>query len=378
MQEVYCSKVMFFRILALIRKEMLAVWRDKKSRMMLIIPPMIQLLIFSMAATLDVKNATIGILNLDQGAESFELEQRFRGSPIFTNMIYLQSVEEMTRLIDNQKVSMVVHMDEQFSRNLRANKVADVQLILDGRRSNATQIIQGYASEIIQKFSNDLAAELNIPQQQTQLFPRNWFNPNLLYYWFNVPNLSGVLTMLIGLTITALSVARERELGTFDQLLVSPLQPIEILIGKTIPAMVIGVAEGLMIVAAAIFVFDIPFIGSFPLLFLSMVVFISSIVGVGLFISSLSKNQQQAILGSFVFMTPAVTLSGYATPIENMPEWLQQLTVINPLRYYLIIAKGLFLKDMPARIVFDNIWPMILIAIFTLTSSALFFRRKLE
>ncbi|MFI0435110.1 MAG: ABC transporter permease [Parachlamydiaceae bacterium] len=369
---------MFFRILALIYKELLAVWRDKKSRAMLIVPPITQLLIFSMAATLDVKNVSIGILNFDNGGQSYELIQRFVGSPTFNKIVYLDSVADIAKVIDNQIVSMVIHFDAQFSRNLKAKKAADLQLILDGRKSNTTQIIQGYAATIVQKFSEDLAVQLNIQQQQTEVFPRNWFNPNLLYYWFNIPNLTGVLTMLIGLTITALSVAREREIGTFDQLLVSPLQPIEILIGKTIPALIIGLIEGAVIVSAAIFIFRVPFIGSLPLLFFSMGVFISSVVGVGLFISSLSKNQQQAILGSFVFMTPAVTLSGYATPIENMPDWLQKVTIINPLTYYLVIAKGLFLKNMPARIVCDNLWPMALIACFTLTGAGWFFRRRLE
>lgn len=369
---------MIHRILALIYKEILAVWRDKKSRAMLIVPPLLQLMVFSLAATLDVKNVPIGILNRDNGAESFELLQRFHGSPTFNKIIYLKSVNEIKQRIDNQDIAMVIHIDEQFSRNLRAKKTADVQLILDGRRSNTTQIVQGYAASIIDQFNHDFATRIQYPQQQTQIFPRNWFNPNLLYYWFNVPNLSGILTMLIGLTVTALSVARERELGTFDQLLVSPLQPIEILIGKTIPALIIGLFEGTIIVSAAIFIFRIPFVGSLPLLYFSMFVFISSIIGVGLFISSLSMNQQQAILGSFVFMTPAVTLSGYATPIENMPQWLQEVTMINPLRYYLVIAKGLFLKDMPVRIVLDHVWPMAIIACFTLTGASWFFRRRLE
>jgi len=368
---------MYSRLVALVIKELLAVWRDKKSRAMLIVPPLLQLLIFSFAGTLDVKNVPVGILNRDSGAESFELVQRFHGSPTFSKIIYLHTIQEIASVIDNQKVLMVLHIDEQFSRNLRANKVADVQLILDGRKSNTTQIVQGYVATIIDQFNRDFAARVNIPQQQTEIFPRNWFNPNLLYYWFNVPNLSGILTMLIGLTITALSVARERELGTFEQLLVSPLTPVEILIGKTIPALIIGLIEGTVIVCAAIFVFQIPFIGSFFLLYLSMFVFISSIVGVGLFISSLSMNQQQAILGSFIFMTPAVTLSGYATPIENMPVWLQKVTLVNPLRYYLVIAKGLFLKDMSAKIVFDNVWPMAIIACFTLTGASSFFRRRL-
>lgn len=369
---------MLFRILALIHKEILAVWRDQKSRMMLIVPPLFQLLIFSFAATLDVKNVSIAILNSDNGPESFELIQRFRGSPTFTTILYLDSVADIAHVIDNQKVSMVIHIDSQFSRLIKAKKKADVQLILDGRKSNTTQIIQGYAASIINRFSKDIETNLGIQEQQTEIFPRNWFNPNLLYYWFNVPNLSGILTMLIGLTITALSVARERELGTFDQLLVSPLQPFEILAGKTIPAIMIGLMEGTVIIAAAVYIFRIPFTGSLLLLYFSMFVFICSIVGAGLFISSLSKNQQQAILGSFIFMIPAVTLSGYATPIENMPVWLQDLTVINPLRYYLVIAKGIFLKDMPAKIVLDNVWPMAIIACFTLTGAAWFFRRRLE
>ncbi len=369
---------MFTRVLALIYKELLAVWRDKKSRTVLIVPPILQLVVFSLAATLDVKNVPIGILNRDSGAEAYELVQRFHGAPTFNKIIYLESVKEIADVVDNQKAVMVVHLDEQFSRNLRANKKADIQLVIDGRKSNTAQIVQGYALSIIDQYNRDYAARVNIEQQNTEIFPRNWFNPNLLYYWFNVPNLSGVLTLLIGLTVTGLSIARERELGTFDQLLVSPLQPIEILIGKTIPALIIGLIEGSVIVSAGILIFKIPFTGSFFLLYSGMFVFLCSIIGVGLFISSLSMTQQQAILGSFVFMTPAVLLSGYATPVENMPTWLQKVALADPLYYYLIIAKGVFLKDMPASIVFDNIWPMAVIACFTLTGAAWFFRRRLE
>ena len=366
------------RILTLIFKEFLAVWRDKKSRVVLLIPPLIQLMVFSMAATLDVKNVPIAVLNRDSGAESFELIQRFRGSPTFNKILYLDSLKDITHTIDNQNAVMVIHIDEQFSRDLRAGKGSNIQFIFDGRKSNTSQIVQGYAIKIVDDYNKDFAARVNISQQKTEIFPRNWYNPNLLYYWFNVPNLSGILTMLIALTVTGLSIARERELGTFDQLLVSPLKPIEILIGKTLPALFISLIEGTVIVLAAIWIFQIPFTGSFLLLYTSMFVFISSIIGVGLFISSLSMTQQQAILGSFVFMIPAVTLSGYATPIENMPNWLQQATLLNPLRYYLVIAKGLFLKDMPAHIVFENIWPMAAIAICNLTGAAWFFRRRLE
>ena len=184
--------------------------------------------------------------------------------------------------------------------------------------------------------------------------------------------------MLVGLVVTALSVAREKELGTFDQLLVSPLSPTEIIIGKTIPAVIIGMFEGSIIVAVGVLIFQVPFEGSLVALYLSMFVFISSIVGVGLFISSLAKTQQQAMLGSFVFMTPAVLMSGFATPIENMPAWLQPVTFLIPLRYYLVIAKGIFLKNIPFLIILKNLWPMAAIACFTLTGAGWFFRRRLE
>jgi ABC-2 type transport system permease protein len=369
---------MLQRILSLMYKEFLAVWRDKKSRLVLIVPPLVQLLIFAFAATLDVKNVHIGILNRDNGEQAIELTQRFNGSPIFTKITYLKSVEDIAPFIDNQEGVMVLSIDAQFSRNLNAEKNADVQLIFDGRKSNTSQIVAGYASNVIQQFNNDFTKKYNIEQQRTVIVPRNWFNPNLIYYWFNVPNLSGVLTMLIGLIVTSLSIARERELGTFDQLLVSPLLPIEILLGKSIPALIIGMIEGSVIIFVAVFILGIPLTGSLLYLYFGMFVFIWSIVGVGIFISSLSSTQQQAILGGFIFMAPAVLLSGYATPIENMPGWLQTITYANPLRYYLVIAKGVFLKEMPLSIILSNVWPMAIIAFFTLSLSTWFFRHRLE
>jgi ABC-2 type transport system permease protein len=369
---------MLHRILFLIYKEVLAVLQDRKSRMVLILPPIIQLVVFTFAATLDVKNASIAILNRDNGEQALELAQRFHGSPTFTNIRYLQGVQEIAPYIDNQLGVMVVSIDEQFSRNLNAQKQADVQIIMDGRKSNTAQIVAGYASRIIDQFNQDFSQKKGITRQNAVTAPRYWYNPNLLYYWFNVPSLSGILTMLVGMIITSLSVARERELGTFDQLLVSPLSPFEILVGKTVPAIIIAMAEGSIIVMAGIFLYQIPFTGSIFVLYLGMFTFICSIVGVGLFISSLCSTQQQAILGSYIFISPAVLLSGFATPIENMPDWLQQVTYLNPLRYYLVIAKGVFLKAMPFELALAEIWPMIPIAIVTLTIAGLFFRSRLD
>lgn len=369
---------MWHRIRSLIRKELLAVLRDRKSRLSILLPPLIQLFIFTFAATLDVKNVPIGILNRDSGEQAFELVQRFHGTPFFSRIIYLKGVEEIAPFIDNQKGIMVVSIDEQFSRNLDENKPADVQLILDGRKSNTAQIVAGYTNQILRQFNDDFAAKADIKQQNIQLVPRNWFNPNLLYYWYNIPSLVATLSMLTCLVVTTQSVARERELGTFDQLLVSPLSPFEILAGKIIPGLIIGMLEGCLMMFVGVFLLQVPFTGSLLLFLFSLFIFVFAISGIGLFISSLSATQQQAMLGTFIFIMPSILLSGFATPIENMPTWLQPITYGIPLRYMLIISKGIFLKAMPASIVLNNLWPIGIISLFTVCGAGLFFKRRIQ
>ena len=366
------------RIITLIIKELIGIWRDPKSRMTLLLPPIIQLVIFTFAATLDVKNVSMGVLNLDNGEQGFELVQRFKGSPTFKHIRYLQSEKEIPNFLDTQKGLMVLHIDQMFSRNIDAGKAATVQLILDGRKSNTAQIVSGYAGTIVSDFSADVMVTAQDPMQNAILVPRNWFNPNLLYYWFNIPSLVATLSMVTCLVITSISVARERELGTFDQLLVSPLRPFEILMGKLAGGIIVGVLEGCLMLICGVFIFFVPFTGSILLFLLSLFVFICSISGIGLFLSSISSTQQQAMLGTFVFMVPSVLLSGFATPFENMPVWLQHVACIIPLKYMLIISKGIFLKAMPAHMVYSNLWPMALIACFTFPIAALHFRRKIS
>lgn len=367
---------MLQRLLSLVVKEFLAIWQDTKSRIMLFVPPLLQLLIFSWAATLDVTNVTVSVLNLDYGKGGYELTQRFSGSPIFKNIRFLSTVNEIVEEIDNQKSMMAIYIDEDFSRNLAYGHSAHVQVLLDGRKSNTAQIVQGYSSEILETFTDEINTFYARPLLASTLIARNWFNPNLVYTWFTVTGLIVLLTTLIVISITSLSVARERELGTFEQLLVSPLTPLDILLGKSIPAAVIGMIEGTAIFLAALFIYGIPFTGSIILFYISMFVFIWSIVGVGLFISSLCRTQQQAILGVFVFMSPAVILSGYATPIDNMPPWLQHVTLINPLRYFMYIVRGVILKDLPVSEVIHSLYPMALIAIFTLSAAVILFRKR--
>jgi ABC-2 type transport system permease protein len=366
------------RIRALIRKELLSILRDPKTRISLLAPPIFQLFIFTFAATLDVQNVSIGILNRDNGEKGFELVQRFVGAPTFKKITYLSSVQEVAPFIDQQKGIMVLSIDEHFSRDLDALKPAVVQTLFDGRKSNSAQIVFGYASSIVEQFNLDLGATYNVETKKTELFQRNWFNPNLLYYWYNIPSLVATLSMITCIIVTSISVARERELGTFDQLLVSPLSPLEILIGKITPGVIVGTLEGLLLFAAGVFIFQVPFTGSFFLFLISILLFTLSVSGVGLFISSLSSTQQQAMLGAFVFLVPSVLLSGFATPVENMPQWLQPLAQVIPLTHMLVLSKGLFLKAMPLKIVLTRLWPMVVVGLFTLTGAGIFFRKRLE
>jgi ABC-2 type transport system permease protein len=280
-------------------------------------------------------------------------------------------------MIDQQKIMAAIHIDSQFSKNVLQKKPASFQLILDGRKSNTTQILQGYILQILNQYNLDYIYD-QPPVIETELIPRNWYNPNLIYTWFTVPGLIGILSMVICIMLTSLSVSRERELGTFDQLLVSPLSPLEILIGKTVPAVILAMVEASLILLSGLFIFKIPFHGSFLGLYLGMFSFILSVLGIGLFLSSICKTQQQSLLTSFIFISPSIILSGYATPIETMPIWLQRATVFNPMKYYLIIIRGSFLKQLPFSEILLNTYPLLLIAFFNLLFSYWFFKRRLD
>lgn len=353
--------------------------RDKRARFTLIIPPLIQLFILAQAITLEVKNISVVYFSQDNGWYSHELYERIKGSPYFINVYKVNNHQALKKLIDDQKALIGIEVQSDFSSVIARKKSAQVQLILDGRRSNAAQIAQLYILKIIQHFNTDIQIKQNnyIPAQVVGVF-RSWFNPNLDYLLYTVPCLIGILSMMLGLLVTALSVAREREMGNFDQLMVSPLQTWEILVGKMLPAMIIGITESTVIMIIAMILYKIPFHGSLVLFYFSMVIFITSIIGVGLFISSISQTQQQAMLGSFVFMVPTMLLSGFATPIENMPTWLQPVSWFIPITHFFIIIKGVFLKDMSTMEVLLNAWPMAFIALFTLSIAGWMFKRRLE
>jgi ABC-2 type transport system permease protein len=368
---------MWNRIKALFKKEILAVLRDPRNRVALAAPPLLQLFLFSFTGTQDVKNIRLAILNQDSGREAYELVQRLAASPNFTHVYFASSPAELRALIDNQQVILGVALQSDFSRRFVANEQPTLQVLLDGRKSSPGQIAQGYIASMVNQFSQEESRPIagTIPIVATETI--NWFNPNLEYLWFTVPSLVVIITLQITMNVTTMSVPREREMGTFDQLLVSPLSPLEIMIGKMLPAFILALVEASIFVLCAVFIFRIPFHGSIALLYLSLIVFIASVVGVGLLISAICATQQQALLGTMTVLFPGLILSGYTSPIENMPSWLQPVTLVNPLRYVMTIVKGLFLKDMPAHAVLENVWPMLVIAGVTLTLATVLFRRRL-
>jgi ABC-2 type transport system permease protein len=366
------------RIRFLIVKELLAALRDSRGRYILIVPPLVQLLIFSFAATQEVKNIRLAVFNEDYGTVARDLIARFEGSPYFSEVRQLHGEADIAPAIDSRSTLIVLDINSNFTRDVVAGRQASVQLILDGRRSNAAQIAAGYAQSIIDAYNQEVVSTRRLPALPSTVVARIWFNPNFETTWNSVPNLVAILTTLLGLVVTAMSVARERELGTFDQLLVSPLRPIEIIVGKTVPALLIGLVEATGMLLVGVCLFRVPFHGSIVLLYLCMVVYLASVIGVGLFISSLSRTQQQAILGAFVFMVPAVLLSGFASPIENMPDWLRTLTLANPLRHFIVIVKGVFLKEAPAGVLLESLWPLAVIAAVTLSAATWLFRRRAE
>jgi ABC-2 type transport system permease protein len=365
------------RLGAMIVKEMWAVLRDPQSRIVLFVPPLMQLFIFTFATTLDVKNVDIGILDRSSGAHSVELVQRIAGSPNFRTIKPLATPGDLKDAIDNQKVIAALVIDEDFDRNLARGEPATIGLVLDGRRSNAAQIVSGYVTQI----AGGMGAELAPAQVRGAAggsVVTNWYNPALDYIWFTLPSLVAIITSVAGLAITSQSVARERELGTFDQLMVSPLRVHEILIGKMVPPFVIGMINGSVYLIVAPLIFGVPFTGSLLLFFLSLGMYLLALIGMGMLVSAASQTQQQAFLGVFLVTTPLILLSGYASPIDNMPDWLQVVTYLDPARYFLVIVQGLFLKAMPASSVFHQLWPLALIACVTLSASAWLFRARME
>ena len=369
---------MLQRLLAIIRKELIGMLRDRRARMSLIIPPVIQLLIFAQAATMEVKNIELAIVDLDRGPASFEIVHRLRGSPSFESLPLYPSVEAARAHVEREQVIGVLVLPSGMSADIAAGRPTSAQLLLDGRRSNAAGITTQYVSGIVQQAGIDLAngEHPSMVAARPDVVINNWFNPNLDYKWFILPNLVGNLSLGVALMLTALSVSRERELGTFDQTLVSPATPFEIALGKLLPPLLVAFVQTSLYLVLVTQLYGVPFRGSILLFYASVLTFAAACAGIGLFISSIAQTQQQAFLGAFAVLLPFALLSGFATPVENMPFWLQFVTGINPLAHMLRLMQGLFLKDASALSLVHLLGKLGLIALVTVTSSIFLFQRR--
>lgn len=362
------------RLLTLIIKEFKAIWKDPRSRFIVTVMPLLQLIIFANAVTMEVKNIDMVVLDNSRSYYSRELISHFANSPWFNSVAVIDTPQQLRESIDTQKASAALEIPSDFVAAIKNKTGAAVQIITDGRQTNSALIIGNYATQIIQGYTKELAA--NTPP--LEIVTRNWFNVNLDYKYYSLVSLMTMLSMVIALLLTSLSIAREKEVGTFDQLIVSPLSSAEILIGKAVPAQLLAWILTLLMLTISIQFFDFPLNGSLLLFLAADFIALLALVGVGLFISSLCKTQQQAILGVFTFQMPAVLLSGFISPVDSMPVALQYLTYLNPLRFFLVIAKGVLLKDMELQYIALNLLPLMLIAILTLGIAGWTFKSRLE
>lgn len=369
------------RLLTIVRKELLVLFSNRVSRIMLIVPPLMQIVMFGWAATLEVRNVDVAVLDHDGGPLAADIVHRLRGSPTFRNVFFLSSEADIAPAIDSERALFALVLDQDLSRRAAAGREAVVQVILDGRRANAAQIAAYYLQTMLADLAATLprtrmAAQLSTGVPDIALTIRCWFNPNLEFQWFFLPNLIGMLSFMLGLVVTGLSVAREREVGTFDQLLVSPATPTEIAIAKLLPGCIVGLIHGTIFLLITVFAFGVPFTGSLVLLYAAVFIFALASGGVGLMVSSLAATQQQAFLGAFTIGVPCILVSGAVTPVINMPPFLQYASEFNPVRHFTTLAQGVFLKDISLTAALLSLGKIALIALVCIFVAVSMFRRR--
>jgi ABC-2 type transport system permease protein len=367
----------FFRIVALTRKELIQILKDPRSRYSLLIPPVLQCLIYGYVATYDLNDIPYAVLDRDRSDASRELLARVDGSGVFRRVVDLNRAADVKSAIDQRRVLLAVEIDQDFERRLLSGRAANVQVIADGRNSNTAGTAMGYISSIVESFNANWRKEHGQQGAPIRLTTRAWYNPNLETRWHMIPALIGTLTFIQTLMLTGLSVAREREQGTFDQLLVTPFRPVEIMAGKALPAMLVGIVQATLVLLVAQLWFRIPFAGSFFTLYAGLSVFLMAAVGMGLLLSSVATTMQQAMLFSFLIIMPFALLSGLTTPVSSMPVLLQQVTLVNPLRYAIDIAHRVYLEGAGLVLLWPELWPLAVIAVITLSAASWMFRHRL-
>jgi drug efflux transport system permease protein len=377
---------MLGRIRGMLIKEFIQVFRDKRTRFVLFGPPMIQMLVFGYAATLDIQHVPTAVLDFDNSQVSRDLISRFTASPYFDIRARLEDHREIGELIDRGDVIIALQINAGFAQDLRKGQTAHLQVIVDSSNSNTALIAVGYVNQIASRFSQDYQTErllrtspLLLPQMpRIVLEHRPWFNADLHSQWFFVPGIIGNLVLVMVVTLTAFAVVREREIGTLEQIMVTPIGRLEFILGKTVPFFLVGLLDTLFISLVGTFWFGVPFRGSIGVLALGAILFILCMLGIGLFISTISKTQQQAMVAGFFFIMPAIIFSGFGTPISSMPELLQQLTYLDPLRYFLDVLRGVYLKGVGLEALWPQMALMAVLGLIMLTISVARFRKSLD
>lgn len=382
---------MWERVRVIVRKEFIQMLREPRMRFLLFLPPVIQLLIFGYAVTLDVDSARIAWMDMDHTPESRALLARFEGSGRFQVVAKPQSEADVQSILDRSQAHGVVRVLPGFARDLLRGRPTEVQVLLDGTNSNTASLVSAYAAQVIAGFSNDMAPEQTVrvavrntgngPMARNgAVLPRTriWFNADLYSRNYFVPGVAANILLMITLMLTAQAIIREKEIGTLEQLMVTPMRPIDLMLGKTLPFAVVGMVDMLIITGAALAIFHVPFRGSFPLLLFCAALFLMTSLGAGLFLSTISNTQQQAVMMSFFFTTPAFMLSGFTFPIRNMPVVVQYLTYLNPLRYFMEIVRGVFLKGVGIETLWPKMLSLVIYGVVVLGMSAIRFRKKLD
>ena len=377
---------MFGRLKQMLIKEFIQVFRDKRTRFILIGPPIIQMMVFGYAANYEIRHVPTVVLDLDHSQESRELVSRFTSSPYFEVQRQLTDSRQLGDLIERGDATVGLEIDAGFAQKLRSGQTAPLQVIVDATNSNTALIASGYISQIAQGFAaqyqrdriDRIAPQLIEVMPQVELAPRPWYNPDLSSRWFFVPGIIGSLTLVLVITLTAFAVVREREIGTLEQMMVTPIRPAEFILGKTLPFFLIGIFDVALISVVGSLWFQVPFRGHVSVLALGAVLFILCMLGVGLLISTISATQQQAMVTSFFFIMPAITFSGFGFPISTMPHWMQLFSYVIPLRYFLIVIRGTYLKGVGMDILWPQMAAMAGLGVALLTVSILRFHKALD
>jgi ABC-2 type transport system permease protein len=375
---------MFERVLSILVKEFRQVIRDPRMKTTIFLAPLIQVLVFGYAATTDVNNIPTAIYDLDNTPQSRDVIRNFLWSKYFTARFYITNDRQQEELLDKSKVKVVLRLNKGFAQDLAANRAAQLQFVVDGTDSRTAAVILSYANGIIERYSLKFMNDgRRILLKRTDIAPavdlraRAWFNENLESRNFYIPGVIALIVTLMSLLLTAMAVVREKEIGTIEQLIVSPLRPVELIAGKLIPFGIIALIDVVLVTAAGVLWFNIPIRGNLLLLFGSTVIYLLVSLGTGLFISTLSSTQQEAMLSTFLFYFPAVLLSGFIFPIANMPKVVQFVTYLNPLRYFIVILRGIFLKGVGFWILWPQMLALLIMGIAIITVSSLKFRRML-